>query len=111
MANQVRLLLVISSLLTFHAAVANGVVGEINKAPITSDGNVAGAETDFVIDLDRSLDPAIGGRSLLAGCTIKVTLPDAFVDTGLPVQDVFSTPTCAPGNFACSTAILLQGWP
>jgi hypothetical protein len=93
------------------AQVSMNLVSEINKAPITPDGNVAGAVTDFVIDLDRSLDPAVEGRSLLAGCVIKVTLPDTFVDTEFLVEDVFSSPTCVPGNLQCSTAVLLQGWP
>jgi len=111
MTNPTRWLILVSSLLTCQLAAADGIVNAINKAPVGPDGDVAGAATDFVIDLDRSLDPAVGGRSLLAGCAIRVTLPDAFVDTGLPVQDVFSSPTCAPGNFQCSSAILLQGWP
>ena len=111
MINENRWLLLISALLTCHVALADGIVSEINKAPVTPDGNVAGAATDIVIDLDRSLDPAVEGRSLLAGCTIRLTLPNAFVNTGLPVQDIFSSPTCAPGNFGCSSAILLQGWP
>ncbi len=98
--------------LTQSAQATDQFVGSIAKAPISPDGNVAGAITDIVIDLDRSLDPDVNGRSLLAGRSIKVTLPDAFVDTGqLPLQDVFSSPTCVPGNLQCSTAVLLQGWP
>ena len=111
MNKKIPWLLMILSLLTCRLAVADGIVSAINKAPVAPDGNVAGAVTDLVIDLDRSLDPAVEGRSLLAGCSARITLPDAFVDTGLPVLDVFSAPHCAPGNFQCSTAIMLQGWP
>jgi hypothetical protein len=91
-------------------ALADGVVSSVVKAPITPDGNVAGAPTDLVIDLDLRLDPAFVGRPLLAGCSVEVTLPDAFEWTGLPVRDVF-TAGCAPGGFACTTGIFLQGWP
>lgn len=47
---------------------------------------------------------------MLQGKTIKITLPDAFVNTGVPVETVF-TPTCTPPDTQCSTGILLQGWP
>jgi hypothetical protein len=92
------------------AFAADGLVTSVGKAPITPDGDVAGAATDLVIDLDRSLDPAVVGRALPAGCSVRVTLPPAFGNTGLPVQDVFSA-GCAPGNFQCITGIFLQGWP
>ena len=92
-------------------ALANGVVSSVVKAPITPDGDVAGAPTDLVIDLDTWLDPATNGRPLPAGCSVAVTLPDAFEWTGLPVRDVF-TAGCAPGApFACTTGVFLQGWP
>ncbi len=102
---------VIASALLFAgaAAMADGVVSSVVKAPITPDGDVAGAPTDFVVDLDRSLDPAVLGRTLAQNCSVRVTLPDAFVRLE-PVQDVF-TPGCAPGNFQCTTGIFLQGWP
>lgn len=100
------------SLLSFSALASNPLISSISKAPISPDGNVAGAITDFVIDLNTSLDPAITGRSLLAGRTIKVTLPEQFINQQLlPVQDVFSSASCVPGNLQCSTAVLLQGWP
>lgn len=102
---------VLSFLTLMSATVfADGIVSSVVKAPITRDGNVAGAPTDFVIDLDTSLDPAFNGRPLPAGCAVHVTLPDEFENTGLPVQDVF-TANCAPGNFQCTTGIFLQGWP
>ncbi|HBY99076.1 MAG: hypothetical protein M5U01_10900 [Ardenticatenaceae bacterium] len=90
----------------------NGIVGSITRAPIVPDGDVAGAPTDLVLDLDTSLDPSVTGRSLLAGKTIKVILPEEFENTGrLLTQDFFTSPTCVPGNLQCNSAILLQGWP
>jgi len=97
---------------TLPVQAGDNIVSSIVKAPVVADGDVAGVATDLVIDLDTSLNPAVPGRTLLAGRTIKITLPDQFVDTGsLPLQDVFSSPTCIPGNLQCSTAVLLQGWP
>lgn len=96
---------------TMPTALADGIVSEINKAPVAPDGNVAGAPTDIVINFDTDLDPGVGGRSLMSGCEIKVTLPAAFSNELGTVTDAFSTPTCAPNNFLCSTAVLLQGWP
>lgn len=92
------------------AAAGSGIVASVVKAPIVPDGDVAGAPTDIVITLDRSLDPAVEGRSLLTGRQIKITLPDAFVNTGAPVQTIF-TPGCVPPNLECSSGIFLQGWP
>ena len=96
--------------LASSAALAEGSVVSVAKAPITPDGNVASAPTDLVIDLDTSLDPAFLGRALPAGCSVRVTLPEQFKNTGLPVQDVF-TDNCAPGNLQCITGVFLQGWP
>lgn len=97
---------------TLPVQASDNIVTSVAKAPIVADGDVESAATDLVIDLDTSLDPAVPGRTLLAGRTIKVILPDQFVDAGLlPIQDVFSSPNCIPGNLQCSTAVLLQGWP
>jgi hypothetical protein len=95
------------------SAQAADIVHSVVKAPIVPDGNVRGAPTDLVINLDTSLDPAVDGRTLPAGCSIRVTLPDSFVNTGLPVLDAFSVPGCPPSaaNAQCSTAVFLQGWP
>ena len=90
------------------AASHDDIVASVLKAPITPDGDVAGAFTDFVITLDGSLDPTVPGRTLLAGKTIKVTLPDDFVNLGLPVG---LPGVCTPSSFSCSTGVLLQGWP
>jgi hypothetical protein len=90
----------------------DNIVTSVEKAPVAADGDVVSAATDLVINLNTSLDPTVPGRALLAGRNIKVILPDQFVNTGLlPLQDVFSSPTCIPGNLQCSTAVLLQGWP
>ena len=110
-----KLLLFLSTLFLFASAasVADGVVSNVVKAPITPDGNVAGAPTDFVVDLDRDLDPDIPGFALPQGCEVRVTLPDDFVWTTLPVQTVFTTSpvACLPTAFPCTTGIFLQGWP
>jgi hypothetical protein len=89
----------------------HGIVTSVVKAPIVPNGNVAGAPTDIVINLDLSLDPAVEGRSLLQGKQIKITLPDAFVNVrSWPGQTVF-TADCVPPNLECNTGVLLQGWP
>jgi hypothetical protein len=93
------------------AGVDTGIVAGVAKAPITPDGDVAGAPTDFVITLDGSLDPADPGRTLLAGRTVKVTLPDDFVNLGGPVLNPGMPPACPPPAGTCSTGVLLQGWP
>ena len=88
-----------------------GIVVSVAQAPIVADGDVAGAVPIIDIILDTSLDPAVPGRTLLEGKTIKVTFPPEFVDSGeLPTMDVFSSPDCAPGNFRCNTGALVQGW-
>ncbi len=109
----VLLILAAAMLITAGTTSTDGnIVANIEKASVVPDGDVAGAVTDLLINLDTSLDPDVLGRSLLTGRTIKVTLPDAFVNTGSPpLQDVFSSSTCVPGNLQCSTAVLLQGWP
>jgi hypothetical protein len=93
------------------AGVDTGIVAAVAKAPITPDGDVAGAPTDLVITLDGSLDPADPGRTLLEGKTVKVTLPDDFVNLGGPVLNPGMPPGCPPPAGTCSTGVLLQGWP
>ncbi len=90
------------------AAAPAGIVTSVVKAPIVPDGNVAGADTDFVITLDRSLDPSVDGRSLAAGDTIRITLPEEFINNGLDTGSPGS-PGCVPGP--CNVGVLLQGWP
>lgn len=109
--NTVVVVVVVAGLLGLGIPVAaqgqgSGIVQEVVSAPIVPDGDVAGAVTDIVINLDRSLDPSVAGRGLLAGKKIRVTLPDDFINMGLPIASQFSG--CAP---ACSSPILLQGWP
>lgn len=93
---------------------ATGIVHTIDKAPVIADGNVRGQPTDYVITLDRSLDPSVAGRSLAAGDTISVIFPPEFDLSdlgGFPLAGVGSMATCVPGNLQCSTAVMLQGWP
>lgn len=94
------------STLPMNAAQSSGIVENVVNAPVASNGNVAGAVTDIVINLDRSLDPSVAGRGLAAGNQIRITLPDDFINTGLPIAHQFTG--CAPN---CSVPILLQGWP
>lgn len=92
-------------------ASGTGIVDGAAKAPITQDGDVAGAPTDYVLTLDISLDPTVPGRTLLAGKTIKVTLPDEFVNLGGPVTNPGPPPGCPAATGTCSTGVMLQGWP
>lgn len=99
---------------TAAAGADSSLVAEIGKAPIVPDGDVAGAATDVVIELAVDPDPAVPGLTLAKGESIRVTLPDAFVfadSEGCPVEDFLGAPHCAPDKLACSTLILLQGWP
>lgn len=101
---------------------AEGIVDSIVKAPIVPDGNVAGKDTDLVFNLDISPDPDVPGRTLLTGNTIKIVLPEQFVqkDPPLPVTNVnradrddgiLCSGPISGENFQCSTGVLLQGWP
>lgn len=97
-----------TSALAQDESMSSGIVSSVVKAPIIHDGDVAGAPTDIVINLNSSLDPAVPGRTLAAGKTIRVTLPEAFVSAGLPAN----VPTqCAAFAGECNTGVLLQGWP
>lgn len=89
----------------------SNIVESAAKAPIDQAGDVAGERTDVVINLDRSLDPAISGRALLAGNTIKVTLPEDFHYLGGPITNPGPPPACPPPAGTCGTGVLLQGWP
>jgi len=91
-----------------HPSEGSGIVASVVKAPIDPAGDVAGERTDFVINLDTSLDPTVDGRTLLAGKTIKVTLPDDFVYLGGPITNPGA---CPPAAGTCGTGVLLQGWP
>lgn len=87
---------------------SEGMVGSVVKAPIVPDGDVARAPTDIVINFDTSLDPVVPGRTLAAGNTIRITLPDDFESAGLPAD----LPTaCAAFAGECNTGVILQGWP
>ena len=88
----------------------SGIVHSVVKAPIVPDGDVAGAVTDLVINLDGSMDPSVPGRTLPKDGQIRVTFPDDFINTGLPGKTTF-TPGCFPPVLECSTGVLLQGWP
>ncbi len=90
---------------------AQDLVHSIVKAGITPDGDVAGAPTDFLINLDVPFDNS-DGLSLPAGKTVKIVLPPEFVDGGtLPTVTAFSSKTCTPGALQCNTSAFIQGWP
>lgn len=96
------------------AQTASGIVHSIVKAPIAPDGDVAGAVTDFVINLAVDMNPSVSGKILRAGESIKIKLPSAFVfadENGFPINNLLSAKSCRPGNLQCSTGVLLQGWP
>lgn len=88
----------------------SGIVASVVNAPIDPVGDVTGERTDFVVNLDTSLDPEVPGRALMAGDTIKVTLPDDFVNLGGPITNPGPT-GCLPAAGTCGTGVLLQGWP
>lgn len=97
-----------------------GLVHSIVAAPVVPDGDVAGRPTDFVINLDASLDPEVPGRGLAAGDSIRITLPPELqqADPPLPFATLFAEAVegCKPFPAAdpallCNTVVLLQGWP
>ena len=102
------LLLTTSVVLAQENRTPTTIISSIVNAPIVPDGNVTGAFPDFVINLDTSMDPAVSGRTLLAGKQIRITMPADFTVNGAPVAgDPF-----APSPFnEYSWAVLLQGWP
>lgn len=87
---------------------SDGIVSAVVQTPVVADGTVGGAPTDFVINLDTSMDPAVPGRTLEAGRTIRITLPDEFESQGLPA-DVPADCDAYAGE--CNSGELLQGWP
>lgn len=96
------------------AGSSSGIAGSVAKAPIVPDGDVAGARTEFVFDLNIDMDPATEGLSMADGDQLRISLPSEFVlnDTAnFPIANVGSSETCAPGNLKCTTGVLLQGWP
>ena len=80
----------------------------VSKAHTSGNGYALGQPTDVVFDLGMSLDPAVPGRTLKAGDSVRITLPEEFMSSGLPA-DVPSACDVAAG--ACNTGFLLQGWP
>lgn len=107
-----KILFAVFALFVCQTAFADGIVSAINKAPVASDGTTAGRTTDFVINLDTSLDPSVSGRTLLEGKTIRITLPEGFENT---LGYAFGSPgtICGPplSGDMCNTGVLLQGWP
>jgi hypothetical protein len=94
----IALAVLLASPVGVQAQAPGNIVLAAIKAPVVADGDVAGRPTEFVLVLDRSLDPYVEGRSLRRGRTIKVTLPEAFIRTDVPVK-------------APDSGILTKGWP
>lgn len=98
--------------LSFAQDAESGKVVSIVKAPITGDGNVAGASTDFVVNFDVSFHPSVPGYTLMEGNSVSITLPEGFTYSGeLPIAGVGSGETCTPANLQCTTGVFVQGWP
>lgn len=90
---------------------AQNLIDSIVKGGITAAGDVAGAPTDFLINLNVPMDDSLG-LSLLAGNTFKIILPPDFIDDGtLSTVTAFSTKDCTPGALDCNTSAFIQGWP
>lgn len=94
---------------------AAGMVASIVKAPVVADLDVRERPNDYVITFDTSLDSHVPGRALAAGNVIKLFFPEDFelsaLDPAYPLLDIPVPGVCVPGNFQCSTAVILQGWP
>jgi hypothetical protein len=93
---------------------ASGIVASIVKAPISPGGDVAGAASDFVINLAVDMDPSVPGRVLGMGESIRIQLPNGFTfadPENFPVRDLFAAPDCKAALIKCSTGVLLHGWP
>ena len=105
--------LLFGSAVMVHAS-GNKLIHSINKAPISIDGDVAAAVTDFVINLDFDMDPSAQGLNLQPSQTLSVELPDTFqFDNAeeFPVRNILSAKDCAPNIVKCTTAVFLHGWP
>lgn len=85
---------------------------DIGLPPVAPDGLTTGAPTDFIIGFE-DVDPNVPGVGLKAGGSVRITLPDEFVNTGdRPVSGDVTLPGCGPPLVSsCSTAVILQGWP
>jgi len=102
----------------------SGIVSSVQRAWVTSNGDVSGEPALWKIVLEGSKDPNVPGRSLMTGQEIRVIFPPELdlgnIGPSHPVADV-PTPfppvpplppqPCVPTNFQCTTGLLLQGWP
>ncbi len=85
---------------------------DIGLPPVAPDGLTTGAPTDFIVGFE-DIDPNVPGVGLKAGGSVRIALPDEFVNTGdRPVTGDVTLPGCGPPLVSsCSTAVILQGWP
>ena len=94
-----------TSALAQDESMSDGIVSAVIKAPIVADGDVAGALTDLVFVLDTDLDPAVPGRTLPAGSSVRITFPEEFQSVEV---NAGPAATCED---PCNTGVILQGWP
>ena len=80
----------------------------VSKAYTSDEGYSVGQPTDVVFDLGMDLDPSVPGRTLKAGDSIRITLPEEFTNNGLPAA---APSECDVAGGECNTVFLLQGWP
>ncbi len=80
-------------------ASAEGILLAVVNSPVDFSGTVAGQPTGINLILDRSLDPQVPGRSLLAGKKIRIILSKGFTrNSGMKIEgDVNLT--------------MVKGWP
>lgn len=101
---------VVAVCLMFSLATAQNIVSKVAKAPINPSGDVQGKLLDIILPLNIPMDPAVEGRSLKAGKTIKVVLPSEVIETTPDLA--FGTPASCPAAPAkCNVLVMVQGWP
>lgn len=98
---------------------SDGLVYDIRKAPIVTDGDVAYRQADYVIDLVSADDPTDPGIDVQNGDQLRVALPAGTMPFNLTDFPVCTLATdcgsplgiCAPNILGCTTAVILQGRP
>ena len=68
------------------------------KTEVSPNGDVAGAVTDFVINLNVDMDPAQPGKALLKGQAVRIKLPEDLkfkADKEFPIHNLFGAPDCS----------------
>jgi len=91
---------------------------EVIQSFVVGDGTVAGATTDFVVDLGQSPDPSVAGLGLTANSRVTLVLAPGFTNQGTkqflrPIVDAPCVPFPAQTTdpLDCNTLAFVQGWP